>query len=140
MNEERQTIDDNSLRRRADQILNDRFTMLLGNMERFRETSERAIRLVAESHEKQSAMLLSLIELSTKFSDHDKRETEDRDRSMAVIEGMMKMLIEHGNDINTHSEAIVSLKQWNLLIAGAIGALASSGTVWIIQHLQSTLS
>ncbi len=107
-------------------------------MARLQTSLEASLREITQIQNSHAAMIERIQAFNERFVEHDRREGEDRIRIIATLERITETLGAHGPEIKAHAEAIGILKQWNMLLAAAIGALAAGGVGWIIQHLQTT--
>lgn len=127
------------LRRQMDNLYLSRFADMGKSIDRLQVAFEESLKAAMEIQTNQTRMIERITTFNEKFIEHDTREGEDRERVIETLQQVSKTLITHDIHLARHEEKITILELWNLLLAGAIGALAAGGTAWIIQHLQSTV-
>lgn len=127
------------LRREMDRVQAQRLTAISGIMARLQLSLDASLKEITQIQTSHAAMIERLTAFNERFVEHDRREGEDRIKIIATLERITDTLGTHGQDIKAHGEVLGTLKQWNMLLAAAIGALASGGVGWIIQHLQTTV-
>ncbi|MDS4030781.1 MAG: hypothetical protein RKO66_12000 [Candidatus Contendobacter sp.] len=124
-------------RRKMDRIQADRLTAISGTLARLQELFDKRIEEIAEIQRIQAALIERIAGINERFAAHDRQENEDRVELLGVLKTVTETLAVYGQEIKAHGEAIGTLKQWDMLIAMAVAAVATSGVWWIIQHLQA---
>ncbi len=127
-----------SLRRRMDRVQEERMTKISDAIDRLQAAFAETLKEAAKITTTQAAMMERQSAFNQAFLEHDEREGEDRERIIATLDKITETLGHQGAEIKIHAESIGTLKQWTWYLAAAVGALASSGVAWIIQHLQAT--
>ena len=127
-----------SLRRRMDRVQEERMTKISDAIDRLQTAFAETLKEAAKITTTQAAMMERQTAFNQAFLEHDEREGKERERIIATLERINENLHQQGEQIKIHAEAISTLKQWTWYLAAAVGALASSGVAWIIQHLQAT--
>lgn len=133
-NDEEQTL---LARRQMDRIQADRLTAISGTLARLQEIFSRRIEEITEIQKAQVAIIERISGINERFAAHDRQENEDRAEMLGVLRQVTETLAAYGQEIKAHSEAISTLKQWNIFLAAALATVATSGTWWIIQYLQA---
>ncbi|MDG4549856.1 MAG: hypothetical protein P9F19_01395 [Candidatus Contendobacter sp.] len=138
-NGQEKNADTAELRRQMDNFYLSRFADMGKAIERLQLAFENSLKAAMEIQGNQTRMIDRITTFNEKFIEHDAREGEDRERIIETLQQVLKTLSAHDIHLTRHEENITMLKTWNLLLAGAVGALAAGGTAWIIQHLQTTV-
>jgi hypothetical protein len=134
-----QPNDNNELRRQMDNFYLSRFADMGKSIDRLQVAFENSLKAAMEIQGNQTRMIDRITDFNEKFIQHDEREGEDRERIIDTLKQINSMVSTHDRQLERHAEAINTLKLWDMLLAAALGALASGGVAWIIHHLQATV-
>lgn len=128
-----------ALRRQMDDFYLARFGEMSAAISRLQAAFEASLKAGTEIQGNQARMIERIAAFNEKFIEHDEREGADRERIIATLQQVVAAIGTHERHLERHAEALATLKQWSMLLAAALGALAAGGTGWIIQHLQATV-
>lgn len=128
--------DPQSFRRRFDEAQQNRLDDFSKVIQRLQSAFENHLKVSSEVQATQAAMLERITAFNERFVEHDERESEDRVRILDSLALVMRELNENKTSIARHEEQISTLKQWSLMLAAALGSLATGCVGWVISHLQ----
>ncbi|MDG4550742.1 MAG: hypothetical protein P9F19_15945 [Candidatus Contendobacter sp.] len=126
-----------SMRRRMDRVQEQRMIEISAAISKLQESFEKTLREATVIQAAQTTLMERQNAFNQAFLEHDEREGEDRQRIIETMDKINTVLSHHNQEIKIHAESIGTLKQWTWYLAATVGALASSGVAWIIQHLQN---